>query len=234
MKSAFLRMAVAAGLIAAPLMLAAPASADPVLSGTFQVTVWNGSPAGGVASSNFAGTSVPTGAATATFTYTGPLSWTDIEPQNHDNTGNLVMNFLTLANISNFVSATFSNNVTSFGNMSLSVAGDAYDTFFKITGIYTGPYGSLTHDDGATLVLGGNTVVSSPSETSAITDNFTNPGGAPVAFDLYYVSANGAPSVLVLTAVPEASTWAMMILGFFGVGFMAYRRKGNQPAVRLA
>ena len=26
-------------------------------------------------------------------------------------------------------------------------------------------------------------------------------------------------------AVPEASTWAMMILGFVGVGFMAYRRK---------
>jgi hypothetical protein len=27
--------------------------------------------------------------------------------------------------------------------------------------------------------------------------------------------------------VPEASTWAMMILGFAGVGFMAYRRRGN-------
>jgi hypothetical protein len=28
-------------------------------------------------------------------------------------------------------------------------------------------------------------------------------------------------------AVPEPSTWAMMILGFAGVGFMAYRRKTN-------
>ena len=28
-----------------------------------------------------------------------------------------------------------------------------------------------------------------------------------------------------ISAVPEPSTWAMMILGFFGVGFMAYRRK---------
>jgi hypothetical protein len=27
--------------------------------------------------------------------------------------------------------------------------------------------------------------------------------------------------------VPESSTWAMMILGFFGVGFMAYRRQNN-------
>jgi hypothetical protein len=31
-----------------------------------------------------------------------------------------------------------------------------------------------------------------------------------------------------VSAVPEPSTWAMMILGFMGVGFMAYRRKSNQ------
>ena len=31
----------------------------------------------------------------------------------------------------------------------------------------------------------------------------------------------------ITTAVPEPSTWAMMILGFAGVGFMAYRRKNN-------
>ena len=37
-----------------------------------------------------------------------------------------------------------------------------------------------------------------------------------------------------VAAVPEASTWAMMILGFCGVGFMAYRRKQNGPALRLA
>jgi hypothetical protein len=35
-----------------------------------------------------------------------------------------------------------------------------------------------------------------------------------------------------VSAVPEPSTWAMMILGFFGVGFMAYRRKAG-PALRL-
>ncbi len=29
----------------------------------------------------------------------------------------------------------------------------------------------------------------------------------------------------ITAPVPEASTWAMMILGFLGVGFMAYRRK---------
>ena len=33
-----------------------------------------------------------------------------------------------------------------------------------------------------------------------------------------------------VSAVPEPSTWAMMLLGFAGVGFMAYRRK-SKPAL---
>jgi PEP-CTERM motif len=39
---------------------------------------------------------------------------------------------------------------------------------------------------------------------------------------------------IAVTPVPEPSTWAMMILGFFGVGFMAYRRKTSATALRLA
>jgi len=34
----------------------------------------------------------------------------------------------------------------------------------------------------------------------------------------------------ITTAVPEPSTWAMMLLGFFGVGFLAYRRKSQGSA----
>ena len=47
-------------------------------------------------------------------------------------------------------------------------------------------------------------------------------------------NSNGLDNVVITTAVPELSTWAMMILGFCGVGFMAYRRKQNGPALRLA
>jgi hypothetical protein len=36
-----------------------------------------------------------------------------------------------------------------------------------------------------------------------------------------------------ISAVPEPSTWAMMILGFAGIGFMAYRRKA-EPALMAA
>lgn len=35
--------------------------------------------------------------------------------------------------------------------------------------------------------------------------------------------------VFTVTAVPEPSTWAMMILGFAGVGFLAYRRRNPVP-----
>ena len=43
-----------------------------------------------------------------------------------------------------------------------------------------------------------------------------------------------SPASLSVTAgVPEPSTWAMMILGFLGIGFMAYRRK-SPSAFRIA
>ena len=42
----------------------------------------------------------------------------------------------------------------------------------------------------------------------------------------------GDEGTLTIAAVPETSTWAMMILGFIGVGFVALRRK--QAALRIA
>jgi hypothetical protein len=44
---------------------------------------------------------------------------------------------------------------------------------------------------------------------------------------------NGFGIFTVTAAVPEPSTWAMMILGFLGLGFVAYRRK-NQTAFNAA
>lgn len=44
---------------------------------------------------------------------------------------------------------------------------------------------------------------------------------------------DGRSGPLPVGSIPEPSTWAMMLLGFFGVGFMAYRRK-SQTSLRLA
>jgi len=56
------------------------------------------------------------------------------------------------------------------------------------------------------------------------TGTWTNPEGGTSHL---YITAD------FTAAVPEPSTWAMMILGFAGVGFMAYRRK-SKPALLAA
>ena len=42
---------------------------------------------------------------------------------------------------------------------------------------------------------------------------------------IHPTAAGHMPIADAVSAVPEPSTWAMMILGFAGIGFMAYRRK---------
>jgi hypothetical protein len=53
----------------------------------------------------------------------------------------------------------------------------------------------------------------------------------------YGIGVTDGPYVLdyqAVAPVPEPSTWAMMILGFFGIGFMAYRRRNQTAALRVA
>jgi len=69
------------------------------------------------------------------------------------------------------------------------------------------------------------------------TANFVNNSlGHIFAADILVVATGNTGAVTGpggMSSVPEPSTWAMMILGFMGVGFMAYRRKG-QGHFRLA
>ena len=53
-------------------------------------------------------------------------------------------------------------------------------------------------------------------------------GEGTVGFDNFQFGA-----LTAVSPVPEPSTWAMMILGFAGVGFMSYRRK-NRMALKAA
>jgi hypothetical protein len=48
----------------------------------------------------------------------------------------------------------------------------------------------------------------------------------------FYYDSTGFDATI--SAVPEASTWAMLLVGFAGVGFMAYRRKQTAPQLRLS
>jgi hypothetical protein len=68
-------------------------------------------------------------------------------------------------------------------------------------------------------------------------DEFLDPDWLRIGTDI--VGGNPAPtfnmafSLEGVNAVPEPSTWAMMILGFCGLGFMAYHRK-SKPALMAA
>jgi hypothetical protein len=55
--------------------------------------------------------------------------------------------------------------------------------------------------------------------------NFQGDGNAAADFVVDNVSIAGSASLT--TAVPEPSTWAMLLLSFAGVGFMAYRRNAK-------
>ena len=52
-----------------------------------------------------------------------------------------------------------------------------------------------------------------------------------LGFDITGFSANGAVGLSESTAVPEPSTWALMALGFAGLGFVGYRKAQKKAAV---
>lgn len=131
----------------------------------------------------------------------------------------------------------FEINLTSGSVSAFTLLGySSFDTSVKLCGI-AGCGGSGANGVAATSVsrsLDGDEITFdfgqplTAGQHSANLQIFTN---APFFIDplAFFFDANGNSfSVeVVAPAVPEPSTWAMMILGFCGVGFMAYRRKQN-------
>jgi hypothetical protein len=217
-------------------------SASGAKADIYTVDVWSyaGNAPGSSTSANATNPILNT-APTYEFTYNAPINWSTSGPQTSPN--NTGLDFIGSTNFSNVT--WISGDENAFKNNELSVPTDSTSAFFHIAATWTSSgltSGNLSSDDGSTLIIGGTNLVNMAGEQQAQTQNFSSNlvfNGA--ALDLYYVEGNGAPALLDfnisggnLTApVPEASTWAMMILGFFGVGFMAYRRK-SEPALRLA
>jgi PEP-CTERM motif len=60
-----------------------------------------------------------------------------------------------------------------------------------------------------------------------------NPFSLTIGVAITRTTAGTSTGDFNLSAVPEPSTWAMMVLGFVGVGFMAYRRRDRGSRFRL-
>ena len=199
------------------------------------VTVWGGfgqSPIAGV-SPDQAENPIPAATPDATFTAVGiePIDWVNNEANNGtSSTGNLYGSFFNNIEASSFSSPSGAySSLASFLDTSMSSEGNTWYTYIEVTGFTEAvTNGYVNHDDGASLysvTCAGGVCFSSPGQTSQIQNTFTIGAGA---FQLDYIEANGSPSVLEANlAVPETSTWAMMLVGFAGVGFLGYRRSRN-------
>jgi hypothetical protein len=107
------------------------------------------------------------------------------------------------------------------------------NTLWNIVGtvtVTTGEVFTFKHDDDLTLDIAGLTVVSDPGPTPAVTATGTYHGpSGNQPFQLVYSECCGGPSVLNVnlplnSGTPEPATWAMMALGFAGLGFVGFRR----------
>jgi hypothetical protein len=124
-------------------------------------------------------------------------------------------------------------NFTSAGDMALangklyeSVVNGGVDGLYDATDhAFIGNFSTNTNSlfglafDGTTMYAVSGTELYSVNLSNASLTALFNFGGHGLS------SADGA--AFMTEGVPEASTWAMMILGFLGLGFMSYRKKAT-------
>src|SRR6478736_6345885 len=116
-----------------------------------------------------------------------------------------------------------------------SVNNNFADNASRITGFTGSVFRIVGAIGGGDVVL----VIGPVAATANCGANCQGFGGSAIlaAPRSYYLDLSGTGGgsagyggTLSVAAVPEPSTWAMMILGFFGLGFMAYRRKSSDRA----
>lgn len=137
-------------------------------------------------------------------------------------TGSFTVDFnLALTAGANFVASltqSFTSAADKISNLTLTLFynGNPVSTGNAVTTLTLPPLGHQDAGVASLASLAGNYILE-------ITG--TSPGTASLR-----VSGN---TTTIAPAVPEPATWAMMIIGFMGVGFLAYRRRSGGQQLRL-
>jgi hypothetical protein len=201
--------------VAAAFALPAVTSAA-TLSGTFSLQIWN---ATGL--NNSSGSPQQQALPTNPIATNSNLVWTGVYEGAIDfgifsrgNTGSTIRDFLN----------TGSGTVTGTGNLDLTLSASTFQTvtLFKFSDILDGIAGTITHDDGVSLFKGNTAIVTSASPTNVINTAYNAPFTEGF-LDLYYVAANGNPSVLRVD-VPIAPTALLLMSGLGLMGVARHRR----------
>lgn len=128
-------------------------------------------------------------------------------------------------------------------NSSPQSASVSFGSGVTYVGLYWGSvdaYNSITFYNGATeLGTFTGSQVRDPAngfqgDTGSVYTNFFSNGG-PLITSATFTTTGVAFEIDNLTAaVPEPATWALMLLGFAGLGFMGYRGRRPNASFRLA
>jgi hypothetical protein len=143
--------------------------------------------------------------------------------------GVLTLNFATVAasegvNTSN-TSDFGSLSVTGLDGMNFSVTSSNLASFsINTTPSGAPPFYGLTITETAPAIPPGGDYIQIYSISGG--NISSTPNGSNI--DSFTINSISAPTLA--SAVPEPSTWAMMLLGFAGIGFMAYRRQAKRSA----
>jgi hypothetical protein len=119
-----------------------------------------------------------------------------------------------------------SENPPSVGPYTISL--NAFSSTGTPLGTFSGSGSQLIQINGG---VGGSGIVFGLDAPQATTLNnlLLTPGNEVFTVSASFGNAQGGLDVIqaagITAAVPEPSTWAMMLLGFAGLGFMGYRRK---------
>ena len=133
---------------------------------------------------------------------------------------------------------TFSSAVVNpvFAIWSLGQAGTTSSFDFGQTPTFVAGGPNAEYGGSAISVVGNTVSGQEANGTVEFVGTFTSLTWTNPEYEYWYGFNVGFQSVAPdqsVAPVPEPSTWAMMILGFAGVGFMAYRRKNQGLAFRI-